>query len=71
MTTREVLIEMLDFCSKKLRQIDGEVILLKAIPEGIDYAFEKEKKISKIEGELRTYLDVINKLKEIKNAIQD
>lgn len=61
----ELLIELADYCYEKLRQVDKEIQIAKS--NDYDSFLEKTKDLSKIEGIVMTYMDLIKKLNEIKD----
>lgn len=62
----DVLIELVEYCCEKLRQIDGEIIIAKT-NNLYETTFDKLERISKIETQIMCYTDLIKKLNEIKD----
>ncbi len=62
----EILLEIAEYCCEKLRQIDGEILIAKA--NDLDYStIDKAERLSKIEGQILCYTDLIKKLNQIKD----
>lgn len=62
----DVLIELVEYCCEKLRQIDGEIIIAKT-NNLYETTLDKLERISKIETQIMCYTDLIKKLNEIKD----